>query len=259
MRPQRAKSNLWPALLVLTAVVAILAVFALGTRGVPRSSFSSTQALDSSTVPTAASTMTPDITATTGDDATQNAYATAIANKHEVETQIEATDLSASPVPSKTPVATGTRDDVYVKAQWGQLGFIVQNGWGGYVDGNSVGVFAGAWSTDLDQGILQVVWIFPLRGFNKQYATSGRHGSVRITEEHSNRLSLVSTDGTTFYFDVPGLQFVPSLTEVVPTITPPPTYTPVLPNKPQAPTGYPMASVTAAPSLPPRSISRAER
>ncbi|HLY27041.1 MAG TPA: hypothetical protein VKQ72_11925 [Aggregatilineales bacterium] len=91
------------------------------------------------------------------------------------------------------------------------------------------------------------MWTFPLRGFNKQYATPGRHGSVRITGEHNNRLTLLSTDGNTFYFDVPGLQFVPSLTEVVPTITPPPTYTPVMPNTPPAPTGYPIAATTAAP------------
>ncbi len=83
-------------------------------------------------------------------------------------TQIEATASSASPVPSSTPVATGISDNVYVKAQWAQQGFVVENAWGGYVDSNPVSVFAGAWASDLGQGILQVVWRFPLRGFNQE-------------------------------------------------------------------------------------------
>lgn len=247
MQPHTTKSSLWPAILGLAAVVIVIAVFALASGGVPRSSFASTQVPGSSAVQTAASTITPDITATASGDATQSAIATRIAYKYQLMTQDEATAMRASPVPSQAPVATGIWDDVYVKAQWGQQGFVVQNAWGGYVDGNPVGVFAGAWASALDQGILQVVWTFPLRGFNKQYATPGRHGSVRITGEHNNRLTLISTDGSTFYFDVPGLQFVPSLTEIVPTITPPPTYTPVVPNTPPAPTGYPIATTTAAP------------
>jgi hypothetical protein len=47
--------------------------------------------------------------------------------------------------------------------------------------------------------------------------------------EQNHRLTLVSTDGTTYYFDVPARQFVASPDEVVPTATPPPTFTPYPP------------------------------
>jgi len=40
------------------------------------------------------------------------------------------------------------------------------------------------------------------------------------------RLILSSEQGQTFYFDVPALRFVESLEEVVPTVTPPPTFEP---------------------------------
>jgi len=116
------------------------------------------------------------------------------------------------------------------------------------VDGNNVSVFAGAWAADPDQGTLQVIWkVYYLgRSIKGQYVTPGRHGSVHITVGENNRLTLVSTDGSTFYFDVPGLQFVPSLTELVPTITPPPNNTPQFPSTAPAPTAYPIASDTEA-------------
>jgi hypothetical protein len=49
---------------------------------------------------------------------------------------------------------------------------------------------------------------------------------VRVVSEQNNRLTLVSTDGTTYYFDVPARRFVDSLNEVVPSATPPNTFTP---------------------------------
>jgi hypothetical protein len=50
---------------------------------------------------------------------------------------------------------------------------------------------------------------------------------VRVVSEQDNRLTLVTTDGTTYYFDVPARRFVVSLAEAVPSATPPPTYTPI--------------------------------
>ena len=58
------------------------------------------------------------------------------------------------------------------------------------------------------------------------FPTPTKHGGVRVVSEQGNRLTLVSTDGTTYYFDIPSRRFVASLTEVVPSATPPNTFPP---------------------------------
>jgi hypothetical protein len=58
-----------------------------------------------------------------------------------------------------------------------------------------------------------------------EYRTPVDTGTLTINGAQDARLILLSTNGTTFYFDVPARRFVSSLTEVVPTITPWPTYT----------------------------------
>jgi hypothetical protein len=67
----------------------------------------------------------------------------------------------------------------------------------------------------------------PTRGFDEQILTPTQNGGVHVVSEQKDRLTLVSTDGTTYYFDVPARRFVASLTEVVSSATPPPTYTPI--------------------------------
>ena len=62
------------------------------------------------------------------------------------------------------------------------------------------------------------------------FPTPTKHGGVRVVSEQDNRLKLVSTDGTTYYFDIPSLSFVSSLTVFAASITPPPTRTPFPPN-----------------------------
>ena len=62
------------------------------------------------------------------------------------------------------------------------------------------------------------------------FPTPTKHGGVRVVGEQDNRLTLASTDGTTYYFDIPSLSYVSSLTVFAPSITPPPTRTPVPPN-----------------------------
>jgi hypothetical protein len=60
-------------------------------------------------------------------------------------------------------------------------------------------------------------------GIAKRFLTPAKHGGVRVVSEHNNRLKLVSTDGTTYYFDIPTLGFVSSLTAIAPSPTPSPT------------------------------------
>jgi hypothetical protein len=133
--------------------------------------------------------------------------------------------MSKYPTPYYEP--TGIYSDESVQASGMKMGMDAQNEWFGFIDGNSTNVFAGALVGEPDQGVVHLFIKFPPRGFDEQILTPTKHGGVRVVSEQDNRLTLVSTDGTTYYFDVPARRFVASLTEVVPSATPPPTYTPI--------------------------------
>ncbi|MBL8095444.1 MAG: hypothetical protein JNL73_14835 [Anaerolineales bacterium] len=139
-----------------------------------------------------------------------------------------------------TPFLTGTAEGPYVQASGKMLGLAVTNAWFGYVDGNPVSVWASVDPVDPERGSLEVLWSWPGRSSDGRYLTQSRHGPVRIIAERQNRLTLSAEDGTLFYFDVPGLQFVDSLEVVVATASPPPTRTPFTPGQPETePPAYP--------------------
>lgn len=147
--------------------------------------------------------------------------------------------------PYDTPVLlpTGTREGERVKFSGEKLGLDALNGWAGLIDGNQVSIYAGALLDDPDQGAIVIFITLPYRNFSEKILTPTKHGGVRILGEQNNRLILQAIDNNFFYFDVPARQFVSSLTEVVLTATPPPTYTPYLsPPNTQMPTSnpYPM-------------------
>jgi hypothetical protein len=153
----------------------------------------------------------------------------------------EETQRAYTPPPTApfTYPPTGTLDDPYVRASAKMLAIYGLNGWRGLWDGKVVGVYAGAWAEGSDQGIIDV-WFDS--GEVGKFLTPTRHGGVRVVSEQDNRLTLVSTDGTTYYFDIPSLSYVSSLTVFAPSITPVPTRTPVPPN---------YATVTSTPYPPP--------
>jgi hypothetical protein len=135
-----------------------------------------------------------------------------------------------SPTPQITPLTTGTREsDVSLRSSGYKLQVDTQNVWIGYVDGNEVDVIAGASLSDPEQGIVRIIVSVFRGGISELITTPTRHGAVRVVSEQNNRLTLVSTDGTTYYFDVPARRFVDSLTEVVPSATLPATGTPLPP------------------------------
>jgi hypothetical protein len=123
----------------------------------------------------------------------------------------------------------GIYSDTGVQASGLKIGMDAQNSWFGFVDGNTITVFAGALLDEPDQGAVHLFLNLPTRGFDEQILTPTQHGGVRVVSEQNNRLTLVSTDGTTYYFDLPARRFVDSLTEVVPSATPPITSTPIPP------------------------------
>jgi hypothetical protein len=134
-----------------------------------------------------------------------------------------------SPTPIRTFPPTGTREDMYVKPSGDKLGLDAQNAWFGVLDGRPISVYAGALSGVPEQGAIYIFVEFPTGGVNEQILTPTQHGGVRVVGEHNNRLKLVSTDGTTYYFDIPTLGFVSSLTAIAPSATPSPTSVPYIP------------------------------
>jgi hypothetical protein len=101
--------------------------------------------------------------------------------------------------------------------------YLIQNRWYGSANGNGIVVYAGALADDLSQGIVHIALALPDWLFEQDYLTPIKVGSIHIAAEQNARLTLVATDNTVFYFDVPGLQYVDSLTEIVPTFTLPTT------------------------------------
>jgi hypothetical protein len=156
------------------------------------------------------------------EQATQAFIATIVALKN-AEATTAIFEFTASPYVTPPPGATGIREDEYSKLEMRKTGLDMQNSWGGIVDGNSASVWAGALIADSNQGIVHVIYSFPAQTLEQRYQTPDKHGSLRIIDEENNRLTLLASDGTIFYFDVPALAFVSSLTEIAPNITPLPT------------------------------------
>jgi hypothetical protein len=140
-----------------------------------------------------------------------------------------ATDQASTPLPTAKAIylPTGTIESKYAIASGKTLGINAVNGWFGFWDGNEISLYAGASSNDPDQGVIVILMRYAPEG---NLPTPTKHGAVHVVSEHNNRLTLVSTDGTTYYFDIPSLSYVSSLTVFAPSITPPPTRTPYPPN-----------------------------
>ncbi len=134
--------------------------------------------------------------------------------------------ITRTPFPTQAPVPTGTREGDMIKFTAEKLFLVALNGWGGYLDGNSVVIYAGCLLEDPEQGAIVFQISLPYRFYHEKILTPAKHGSVRVVAEQNNRLTLVAVDGEVFYFDIPARRFVASLTEVVPTATPLPSLTP---------------------------------
>jgi hypothetical protein len=106
---------------------------------------------------------------------------------------------------------------------------VILNYWEQYVNNNEhVLIYAGELGSETDypgRGVVFVLRRTPdkrVSSFNRYLLPQGT-GWVRISEIKGDYLVLTSKEGKTFYFYVPGQQLVPSLTDIVPTVTPLPT------------------------------------
>jgi len=145
------------------------------------------------------------------------------------------------------PIAQGTQPFGILEGGWDVFRYpsqdvIIQNLWRNVVNENGdwMSVYAGSMYTEPTQGLVIVSGQAP----DQTYLTPTKAGALRIVAEQNLRLTLVSTDGTTFYFDILGQRFVDSLTELAPTVTPYLSGT-------LTPTETPAPTVTLAPTCTP--------
>jgi hypothetical protein len=126
---------------------------------------------------------------------------------------------------------------------------LIQNSWAQFVNNNEyVIVYAGELGSATEYPGRGVVIVRRETGQGRwgrdnEYMLPEGTGWVRISEIKGDYLVLTSKEGKTFYFYVPGQQLVPSLTDVVPTVTPLPTPLP-------SPTIGPPPTETQSPAYP---------
>jgi hypothetical protein len=250
MPPRQRNPHVTDALvgILLVAVVGVVMWWLVGTR--TDGNLGSSTAAQTALVPTIAQLSAPpatailaptlDLPATT----TQNAIATISAAKQQGAATF-VVKMTTSPIATGIPGPTGISEvNEPTRLLLAREGLTVQNGWGGYINGHAVSVWAGTTTTNPDEGVIEVMWVGPQQTLRQRFTISGQHGWLKISAEQNNRLTLASADKATYYFDVPGLRVASSLAEIVPTVdfslmaTAP--ATPLLPmSTPMAPTAYP--------------------
>ena len=144
-----------------------------------------------------------------------------------------------------TPAGAGGIDNTHAIPLFYTHGFIVENAWIRDVAGGTIRTFVysgfipGPGGEITQQGVVVVQLLtMDTQGdvsqiYYKEFLTPTQAGPVHITDAVAERLILQSTNGATFYFDVPSRQFVPFLSWTVtpdpssriPTPTPPPAMT----------------------------------
>ena len=170
---------------------------------------------------------------------TRNSLETKIEIYRRVATEIEISrHITVTPEPAITrrflPTATlfvGLREGG--SSDFHTWEAVIQNIWSQYANNHEhITVYAGELGSQTKypgRGVLYVVRRTAAgRGGNRnEYLLPEGTGWVRISEVKGDILVLTSKEGKTFYFYLPAQQFVSSLTDTAPTVTPLPTPGPI--------------------------------
>jgi hypothetical protein len=147
-------------------------------------------------------------------------------------------------VPAQDSTPAGAGEITRLAPPFSGNQYHIENTWYEIGDGGTkrtnayVGSVSGPGGQYTEQGVV-VIWVWQVIEENnrkdirivntRSYPTPTQSGSVHIIDAVGERLVLQSTNGTTFYFDVPLHQYVPSLTwtptpaPISPLATPTPT------------------------------------
>lgn len=116
----------------------------------------------------------------------------------------------------------------------------IYNRWQGYLNGQPAQVFAGAVFDDPEQGVIIALLAWPDGTVYGDRDIVPASGPLQIVSEENLRLVISSGSGTTYFYDIPGLDFVVSLNATpLPTVTRIPTAEPSIPPPTSPSTAYP--------------------
>jgi len=111
----------------------------------------------------------------------------------------------------------------------------IYNRWQGYLNGQPAQVFAGAIFDNPEQGVIITLLAWPDGTIYGDRDIVEASGPLQIVSEENLRLVISSGSGTTYFYYIPGLDFVAALNATpLPTVTRVPTVEPTSP-----PTAYP--------------------
>jgi hypothetical protein len=260
-RPNRSSKAVWPLLLGLVATISLAVVLSQASKPAgPTPSGSAIESPSAQVTPASSAVATevavPTPSVTYGPPPTDTDVPTP--DERITQTYIVATLLTAeraagatgdyigtklAATPSEV-IPTGIFDGGWDVFRYPSEDVVIQNMWTGELANHSYGasVWAGSLHSDPTQGLVLVM----IEGPVFTYLSPVKAGSLHIVAEQNLRLTLLSTNGTTFYFDVPGQTFVDSLTQVVPTATPYQAPTPTPTRTP--PPAVPVVTCTPGPT-----------
>lgn len=138
---------------------------------------------------------------------------------------------SEMPVPEATSESlppTGILEDI--QPPFPPMKYTITSTWQDFVDGNLTRVYSGALGEDPLQGVLIVTQ--RNREGGGVFLTSEKLGSLTITSADGTRLLIQAESGVLLFFDTAAMQFISTLEEIPPTVTPAATFTPIPPMCP---------------------------
>lgn len=154
--------------------------------------------------------------------------------QNQLANQVEASALAAAKNPDRCAWQSQVEAQVDPQRQTGIIEdaqppfhsyeFTAGNMWQGWMEHRWVQVYAGVLGSDPTQGVLIVVR--ENGGGTEWVQTPSGSGALRLTAEINHRLTVSSTGGQIFYFDVAAMSFADSLEQALPTRMPLPTLSP---------------------------------
>jgi hypothetical protein len=145
----------------------------------------------------------------------------------DTDINVDTSDETVTPIPSYPGKLTVQALGMNSQPQWGLIenpsvpipgrDFQPENAWKYDTGDGYILVLAGYSPSNDDQGIVFVDIDRQMGVITRSFTVPNVHGSVHIVKAVGARLVLETKGNKTLYFDVPGLRFVDSLDEVVPT------------------------------------------
>ncbi len=134
-------------------------------------------------------------------------------------------EMPVSEATSESLPPTGLLEDI--QPPFSPMKYTITSTWQDFVDGNLTRVYSGTLGEDPLQGVLIVTQRNSAGG--GVFITLEKLGTLTITSADGTRLLIHAESGEPLIFDVAAMQFISTLEEFPPTVTPAATFTPIPP------------------------------